>query len=97
MKTTFPTEYYNEGFSEDCKILQKPAFQCLGCLFAERNRTLSVPFIEMSEENISYLASAYLFITAFSSSVPARLKRVTTRDPSSPSTALHFQCVAFRA
>lgn len=62
-----------KGFSDDHKVLEKPAFQCLSCLFADRNRSLAVRLIRMSEENVSYLTSAYLFLTAFSSGFTAGL------------------------
>lgn len=62
-----------KAFSDDCKILQKPAFRCLSCLFAVRNRSLAVLLIEMSEKNNSYLTSAYLFLAAVSSCFTARL------------------------
>lgn len=51
-----------QRFNNDCRILQKPAFQWLCCLFADRNRPLSARCTGMSEQNISYLTSAYLFV-----------------------------------
>lgn len=77
-----------KGFSDDRKILQKPAFQCLNCLFVDRYRSLAVSLVGMSEENVSYLTSVHLFLTAFSSSFSAGLQRVTSRGPFSPSAAL---------
>lgn len=48
----------------------------------------------MSEKNSSYLTFAYLFLTAFSSSVTAGLQRVTARGPSSPNAALWLGLLA---